>query len=63
MILDVLFGAYIPIAREGRLSENAPLWAVGLLGAGCMVTLLLMYGLIGKTRRKNLHQKGSAKGR
>jgi hypothetical protein len=63
MNLDVLFGAYIPLPPSGRFSEDTPFWAVALYGAGCVVTLVIMYGLIRKTRKEKLRQKRSAKKR
>jgi hypothetical protein len=57
------FGAAIPLPPDGKFSESTPFWAIALYGFGCILTLVLMYGLIRKTRRDKKRRRESKRTR
>ena len=62
-ILQLIFGAFIPLPPDGRFSERTPFGAIAVYGVGCILTLVLMYALIRKMRREKRRRRESKRTR
>jgi|GEM_PF-2599946 len=60
---QILVAVYIPLPPDGKFSERTPMWSIMLYGFGCLVGLVLMYGLIRKTRREKMRRRHSERNR
>ena len=62
-ILRPVVSVYVQVPLDGKFSERTPFWAIALYGVVCIVTLVLMYMLILKTRREKKRRSHSARTR
>jgi hypothetical protein len=52
-----VMAAYIPVPPSGQFSQDTSPLAIALYGLGCVISLILMYGLIRKTRRDKQRER------